>query len=126
MHFCDDVCRVLRVLKHLRAERQTDGPDRDGESRGDGATTTFTLKKTYQSGAGSYTRDVTKPVTGSVRVAVAGVEKVEGTDFTVDVTTGVVTFEAGIAEFLIFCMIRSVYRKSQHFLYFFPLPHGHG
>ena len=61
---------------------------------GDGVTATYTLKKTYQSGAGSYTRDVAKPVTGTVRVAVAGAEKAEGTDFVVDVTTGVVTFEA--------------------------------
>ena len=32
---------------------------------------------------------------GSVRVAVAGTEAAEGTDFTVDTTTGVVTFLPG-------------------------------
>ena len=36
-----------------------------------------------------------KPVSGTVRVAVAGVEKTLGTDFTVDTATGVVTFLAG-------------------------------
>ena len=36
-----------------------------------------------------------KPVAGTVRVAVDGVEQSEATDFTVDATTGVVTFEPG-------------------------------
>jgi uncharacterized protein (TIGR02217 family) len=62
---------------------------------GDGTTTTFQLVKSYVSGAQSYSRTVTKPVTGTVRVAVAGVEKTAGTDFTVDTATGVVTFLPG-------------------------------
>ncbi len=62
---------------------------------GDGATTSFALTKTYQSGAGSYARDITKPVAGSVRIAVAGVEQTAGVDFDVDTMTGLVTFEAG-------------------------------
>jgi uncharacterized protein (TIGR02217 family) len=36
-----------------------------------------------------------KPVAGSVRVAVDGVVATEGTAFTVDTTTGVITFLAG-------------------------------
>lgn len=62
---------------------------------GDGTTAIFLLAKTYQSGAGSYTRSITKPVAGSLRVSVDGVEKTEGTHFSVDVTTGAVTFETG-------------------------------
>lgn len=62
---------------------------------GDGATAEFALAKTYASGVGSFTRAIAKPVEGSVRVAVAGVEKTEGTDFTVESATGLVTFEAG-------------------------------
>jgi len=62
---------------------------------GDGTTTNFTLSKTYGSLYSPYQRPIAKPVAGSVRVAVAGVEVVEGTAFTVDATTGVVTFLAG-------------------------------
>ncbi len=62
---------------------------------GDGATATFALSKTYGSLYSPYQRPIAKPVTGSVRVAVAGTEAAEGTAFTVDATTGVVTFLAG-------------------------------
>lgn len=64
---------------------------------GDGTTTAFQLAKTYTSGGVSYRRVIAKPVAGSVRVAVAGVEKTEGTDFTVDATTGIVTFASAPA-----------------------------
>ncbi|MGV8996406.1 MAG: phage distal tail protein, Rcc01695 family [Parvibaculaceae bacterium] len=59
---------------------------------GDGARLTFQLQKTYVSGAGSYTRVITKPVDGSVRVSVADAELVSGADFGVDAASGVVTF----------------------------------
>lgn len=62
---------------------------------GDGIAAEFQLVKTYGSLYSPYQRPVAKPVPGSVRVAVAGVEKDEGTDFTVDTATGVVTFLAG-------------------------------
>lgn len=59
---------------------------------GDGATRTFTLIKTYGSAFAPWLRRITKPVIGSVSMAVAGVIKSEGSDFTVDWATGVVTF----------------------------------
>jgi uncharacterized protein (TIGR02217 family) len=62
---------------------------------GDGETATFQLAKTYGTGADAHVRPVTKPVAGSVRVAVDGVEAEDGTDFTVDAATGIVTFLAG-------------------------------
>jgi uncharacterized protein (TIGR02217 family) len=62
---------------------------------GDGATATFQLVKTYSSGSGSFVREISKPVPGSVLVAVDDVEQVEGTAFTVDTATGIVTFIAG-------------------------------
>jgi uncharacterized protein (TIGR02217 family) len=62
---------------------------------GDGTTDTFALAKTYGSIYSSYQRPIAKPVSGSVRVAVAGTEVTEGTAFTVDATTGTVTFLAG-------------------------------
>ncbi|GAB4539838.1 MAG: DUF2460 domain-containing protein [Parvularculaceae bacterium] len=62
---------------------------------GDGATAAFQLAKTYQSGAETQARVIKKPVSGSVRIAIDGVEAADGVDFTVDATTGVVTFQSG-------------------------------
>ena len=62
---------------------------------GDGATGVFRLCKTYGAGDDSYTRPVSKPVAGSVRVAVDGVEAVAG--FTVNGSTGEVAFAPGSA-----------------------------
>ena len=62
---------------------------------GDGAQAQFQLTKTYGSSYAPYARPVEKPVPGSVRVAVAGVEATVNTDFTCDPTTGLVTFLPG-------------------------------
>jgi uncharacterized protein (TIGR02217 family) len=62
---------------------------------GDGTTATFQLTKTYGSTFAPWTRAIAKPVAGTVKIAVAGVAKVLATHFTVDVTTGRVTFLAG-------------------------------
>jgi uncharacterized protein (TIGR02217 family) len=62
---------------------------------GDGTSSTFALTKTYGALYSPYQRPITKPVAGSVRVAVAGTEVGVGTHFTVDTTTGVVTFLVG-------------------------------
>ena len=59
--------------------------------QGDGSSDTFQLVKTYRSGENSYRRPITKPVAGTVKVGVDGVEIVENTDFTIDATTGVMT-----------------------------------
>ena len=61
---------------------------------GDGITASFALVKAYGGLYAPYQRRIEKPVSGSVRVAVAGVEA-NGTSFTVDGTTGIVTFAAG-------------------------------
>lgn len=58
---------------------------------GDGTTTQFQLVKRYTDGAQTRVRPIYKPVDGTVKVAVAGTEIVEGTDFTVDTTTGTIT-----------------------------------
>jgi len=57
---------------------------------GDGTTTTFQLTKTYSSGPSSWTRAVRKPVAGTLRLALAGVEPTGG--WNADTTTGLVTF----------------------------------
>ncbi len=49
----------------------------------------YQLIKTYGTGLRDYARKITKPVAGSLRVAVQGAEV---TDFTVNTLTGVVTF----------------------------------
>ena len=59
---------------------------------GDEARTAFQLVKVYRSGDAAYTRPITKPVAGSVRVALGGVLMSEGVDYALDPTTGVVTF----------------------------------
>lgn len=61
---------------------------------GDGATAAFALVKTYGAGLAPYQRPIAKPVAGSVRVAVGGVEK-PGSAFSCDAATGIVTFNAG-------------------------------
>ncbi|MES2906361.1 MAG: DUF2460 domain-containing protein, partial [Pseudomonadota bacterium] len=55
----------------------------------------FQLKKSYGSGDSLYQRTIAKPVSGSVRVAVSGIEKTLGTDFTVNLQTGIITFLSG-------------------------------
>jgi uncharacterized protein (TIGR02217 family) len=62
---------------------------------GDDMTANFQLVKTYGGAFAPYQRVITKPVAGSVRVAVAGVEVAAGTAFTCDTATGVVTFLSG-------------------------------
>lgn len=60
--------------------------------RGDGRLASFSLVKVYVSGAAEYRRPIVKPVKGTVRIAVAGDPKLDGTDFTVNDETGMVTF----------------------------------
>ena len=57
---------------------------------GDGATTTFQLVKRYASGSQTWVRTITKPVAGSVIVALNGASQASG--WSVDTTTGVITF----------------------------------
>ncbi|MCB1406469.1 MAG: DUF2460 domain-containing protein [Rhodobacteraceae bacterium] len=59
---------------------------------GDGATTVFQVAKTYRSGSWDTTRIITKPVSGTVRVAVGGTELGEGVAWTVESDTGRVLF----------------------------------
>src|SRR3954471_11350708 len=61
---------------------------------GDGATAAFQLVKTYGAVHAPYERAITKPVAGTVQVAVAGVEQGPPA-FGCDATTGLVTFTAG-------------------------------
>ena len=57
---------------------------------GDGNTTTFQLVKHYSSGAQTWTRIITKPVAGTVMVALDGIVQASG--WAVNTTTGQITF----------------------------------
>ncbi|WP_134497657.1 DUF2460 domain-containing protein [Microvirga pakistanensis] len=59
---------------------------------GDGTATAFQLVKTYGASFAPYARTIAKPVGGSVRVALDGVEQDVGSAFTCDPATGLVTF----------------------------------
>ncbi len=62
---------------------------------GDGTTTAFQLVKVYASGSQSWTRTITKPVASTVKVAIDGTEQTSG--WSVDTTTGIVTFTSAPA-----------------------------
>jgi uncharacterized protein (TIGR02217 family) len=57
---------------------------------GTGSQTAFQLVKRYASGAQSWTRTIAKPVAGTVVVALGGVP--QGSGWSVDLATGIVTF----------------------------------
>ncbi|MGV8987294.1 MAG: phage distal tail protein, Rcc01695 family [Cypionkella sp.] len=59
---------------------------------GNGSVTKFQMVKTYTSGDQSYTRTIAKPVAGTVRVAINGVSQTETSQFTVDLASGLISF----------------------------------
>lgn len=59
---------------------------------GDGVRTAFQLVKRYGEGEAGLERRIAKPVEGTVRIAVDGVERA-ASGFAVDVATGLVTFD---------------------------------
>jgi len=59
---------------------------------GDGTSKSFQLVKTYRSGGAAYARPISKPVAGSILIAVAADHLVEGVHFKVDETSGFVNF----------------------------------
>ncbi len=62
---------------------------------GTGALATFQIVKVYTQGAYMRSRRILKPISGTLLVAVAATGKTEGVHYTVDYTTGIVTFTAG-------------------------------
>lgn len=66
---------------------------------GTGSQTTFQLLKRYTDGVGSaIVRTVRKPVNATVLIWVNSVLKTEGVDFTIDYTTGILTFAVAPAN----------------------------
>jgi uncharacterized protein (TIGR02217 family) len=77
----------------------TSSPTDQAIGTGDGTTTAFQLVKRYASGSQTWVRTITKPVPGSVVVALNGAQLASG--WSVDTTTGLITFAsapgAGVA-----------------------------
>ncbi|MGE3770428.1 MAG: TIGR02217 family protein [Bdellovibrionales bacterium] len=63
---------------------------------GDGTQTVFQLKKNYTSGSITHVRTISKPVSDTVLVAVNGVA--QGSGWSVDTTTGIITFSTAPAN----------------------------
>jgi len=59
---------------------------------GDGTETDFQLVKVYGADFAPWTREIKKPVAGTIKIALDGAAQVEGSDYTLDATTGVVSF----------------------------------
>ena len=78
---------------------QAPGPSDQPIGTGNGSATLFQLVKRYTSGAQSWTRAITKPVAGTVTIALNGTPQPSG--WSVSTTTGLVTFTtapaAGVA-----------------------------
>ena len=62
---------------------------------GDGVQASFQLVKRYGTTYAPYVREIRKPVTGSIAVAVAGTTRSAGLHFDVDTATGLVVFRSG-------------------------------
>lgn len=59
---------------------------------GDGSKTQFQLRKVYSSGGVDSVRNLTKIVSGTVKVALNGTLQTEGTHYSVNYNTGIITF----------------------------------
>ncbi len=70
---------------------QMPSPTNQKIGTGDGGTAEFQLVKHYASGDQIWTRTITKPVAGSVRIALDGADPSSG--WSIDITTGLVTFD---------------------------------
>ena len=94
----DEVAHLLAFHAARRGSQQgfrfKDWADFEGKDQligvGDGLTTVYQLQKTYTAGDASFVRPILKPVVGSVSVSI---DEQIVTDFTLDFTTGVLTFD---------------------------------
>ena len=74
---------------------QTPSPMDQQIGIGDGTTTSFQLVKRYASGGQSWIRVISKPVAGSVQIALNGVA--QGSGWSVDHKTGLISFDSAPA-----------------------------
>lgn len=85
--------KTTSVMTEIAAFDDCELVDVDGNAvTGDGTTTVFYLAKKYTFGATSVYRPITKPVNGTILIGVNGVLQTETTHYTINYTTGAVTF----------------------------------
>ncbi len=63
-----------------------------GTGIADGTSVDYQMNKVYVAGAFNEVRVIAKPISGTILIYANGVLQVEGTDYTLDYTTGIVTF----------------------------------
>jgi uncharacterized protein (TIGR02217 family) len=63
---------------------------------GDGVETEFQIYKAYPHAVRPYSRKITRPVNGTIAIQVAAVPQVEGVDYTIDYSTGIITFTSPV------------------------------
>ncbi len=68
------------------------GADDQQLGLGDGTQVVFQLVKSYGSGPNAYQRTISKAVAGTVSISLDGILQTEVTDYTLDITSGAVTF----------------------------------
>lgn len=64
---------------------------------GDGVEVAFQIIKTYTVGSETYVRNITKPIAG-IQVFRDGVEATLGAQYTIDTTTGIITFGSAVTD----------------------------
>jgi len=94
---CKGMANGFRVKDYLDFTSASDGISAPTNldqliGTGNGATTQYQLIKTYTQGSLTTSRTIQKPVTSTVLISLNGVSQTEGSNFTVDYTTGIVTF----------------------------------
>jgi uncharacterized protein (TIGR02217 family) len=65
---------------------------------GDGAETAFQLRKVYNDAVAPFYLPITRPVSGTLQVWNGGLLQTETTDYTVDYSTGIITFTSAPAD----------------------------
>lgn len=78
---------------------------------GDGSTTQFQLIKSYGDTAAVWARAITKPVSGSVQIALDGVPVGEGSGYEIEYDTGLLTFDNPPADSVV---IQAGYQFDTH------------
>lgn len=77
---------------HLGVPGSKDQPT--NPTNGNGTVTAFQMVKTYVSGGSTHTRTITLPVSGTIQVWKAGTLQTEGTHYTINYSTGIITFNS--------------------------------
>jgi uncharacterized protein (TIGR02217 family) len=87
--------RPFLVRDLLDYEVSLDETDEGVFGTGDGTTVAFQLKKNYVDDYNTDSRTIRKPEQGAVKIYVNSILKNEGVDYTINYSTGVVTFLTG-------------------------------